>query len=98
MIKRLLVISMVGLSAVALAACGSDGDSTGAPTGGAASEVEDNVGTVIVRTDGTFDVDSFVAAGWKKSKRWKRTARAFPLFVCGDLRIRRYGPLARSKT
>ena len=67
MIKRLLVISMVGLAAVALAACGSDSDSAAAP---GASEVEDNVGTVIVRTDGTFDVDSFVAAGWKKSKEF----------------------------
>ena len=70
MIKRLLVISMVGLAAIALVACGSGDDSAGAAAGGAVSAVEDNVGTVIVRTDGTFDVDSFVAAGWKKSKEF----------------------------
>ncbi|MCH7740017.1 MAG: hypothetical protein IIC93_07710 [Chloroflexi bacterium] len=53
-----------------LAACGTDDDTTAAPAGAAATADDDSAGSVIVRTGGAFDVDSFVAAGFKKSKEF----------------------------
>ena len=68
MFRRLVVLSMMGIAALAIAACGSDSPST--PAGAAASAEDDSVGSVIVRSGDKFDVDSFVAAGFKKSKEF----------------------------
>lgn len=95
MLHRLFVISTIALAALAIAACGSDSESN--PGAAAASAEEDSVGSVIVRTEGTFDVDSFVAAGFKKSKEFstetipEASAIWYGFYSQRDVEIRFYG-------
>ncbi|MCH8102141.1 MAG: hypothetical protein IIB28_03160 [Chloroflexi bacterium] len=95
MFRRLVVLSMMGIVAVAIAACGSDSPST--PAGAAASAEDDSVGSVIVRTGDTFDVDSFVAAGFKKSKEFSTetvpdaSSIWYGFYSQRDVEIRFYG-------
>ncbi|MEE8046125.1 MAG: DUF6810 family protein [Dehalococcoidia bacterium] len=62
--NRFNVIAIVGATLLLLiVACSSDSD------GGEAAAPDDD-GPVIVRITDTFDVDSFINAGWKKSKEY----------------------------
>lgn len=54
-------LAVIMAVALALAACGSD-------SGGATDTAED--GPLVVRDGDTFNADSFVNAGWKKSKEF----------------------------
>ena len=104
MIGRLLVFSIIGLAAIALAACGSDSEAGSADLAGsgAASAVDDSVWTVIVRTGDSFDVDSFVAAGFKKSKEFSTetipdaSAIWYGFYSQRDVEIRFYGSHAEA--
>ena len=95
MITRLVVIPMLGLAVIAFAACGSDSASVPADAGAPAQD--ESVGSVIVRTAGSFDVDSFVAAGFKKSKEFSTetipdaSAIWYGFYSQRDVEIRFYG-------
>ncbi|MCH8276721.1 MAG: hypothetical protein IIA50_04170, partial [Bacteroidetes bacterium] len=96
--RRLVVISMIGFTALALAACGSDSDGESAASSAAAAPAQDDsVGSVIVRTGDTFDVDSFVAAGFKKSKEFstetipEASSIWYGFYSQRDVEIRFYG-------
>ena len=96
--RRLIVISMIGFTALALAACGSDSDGESAASSAAAAPAQDDsVGSVIVRTGDTFDVDSFVAAGFKKSKEFSTetipdaSSIWYGFYSQRDVEIRFYG-------
>ncbi len=100
MFRRLIVISMMGIVAVAIAACGSD--SSDEPAGAAAAAEDDPVGQVIVRTGDSFDVDSFVAAGFKKSKEFstetvpEAVSIWYGFYSQRDVEIRFYGSHAEA--
>jgi hypothetical protein len=79
---------LTGIVALALVACGSS--STDVP-----ANAED--GVLIVRDGGTFDLDSFVNAGWKKSKEFstetvpRSNAIWYGFYQSQDVEIRFYG-------
>jgi len=63
-ISRFNAIHIVGIALLLLiVACSSD-------SGGGEAAATDEDGPVITRIADTFDVDSFVNAGWKKSKEY----------------------------
>ncbi len=62
-----LAIVVAGIAGLSMVACGSDSSVVDAPV--TAPEEEVDV-IVIVRVSDTFGVDSFVNAGWKKSKEF----------------------------
>ena len=73
-----VVAGAAGVLFVAAAGCGSDGDGGGSgaavgKSGGAAAEVAEesvDIPSQLVRVDDVFTPDSFVGAGWKKSKEY----------------------------
>ncbi len=60
-IGMLQAVAIAGVAVLALVACGSDST-------GVAAITED--GPLVVREGDTFSTDSFVGAGWKKSKEF----------------------------
>lgn len=103
MFRRLFVIFLIAIAALVIAGCGSDpaGDSSAPDSAGAPAE-DDSVGAVIVRTGETFDVDSFVAAGFKKSKEFstetipEASAIWYGFYSQRDVEIRFYGSHAEA--
>ena len=82
----------MGVVLVSLAACGSDPG----PAGSSGAAVADDEGPLIVRAGDTFTVDSFVDAGWKKSKEFatdtvpESTAIWYGFYSRQDVEIRFY--------
>lgn len=95
-INRFTLITIVGIALLLLiVACSSEsGDSEAAAT--------DEDAPVIVRTTGTFDVDSFINAGWKKSKEYptdtvpESTAILYGFYQSQDVEIRFYTSHAKA--
>lgn len=83
-----LVLVMAGAAALTLVACGSGSTATNAP---------DEDAPLVVRDSDTFDVDSFVNAGWKKSKEFstetvpESNAIWYGFYKSQDVEIRFYG-------
>ncbi|MDP6666002.1 MAG: hypothetical protein QF357_01240 [Dehalococcoidia bacterium] len=84
-----LVIALTGVaSLVVMVACGTGSD-------GATDSVED--GPLVVRDGDTFDVDSFVNGGWKKSKEFstetvpESNAIWYGFYKGEDVEVRFYG-------
>lgn len=83
-----LMVVVTGVAAMTLVACGSE--STGADS-------PDEDAPLVVRNDDTFDLDSFVAAGWKKSKEFstetvpESNAIWYGFYKSQDVEVRFYG-------
>lgn len=83
-----LLMAVAGLVAVMLVACGSE---TTAP------EAVNEDAPLGIRTGDTFEVDSFVTAGWKKSKEFstetvpESNAIWYGFYKSQDVEIRFYG-------
>ena len=83
-----LVLVMAGAAALTLVACDTKSAATNAP---------DEDAPFVVRDGDTFDVDSFVNAGWKKSKEFstetvpESNAIWYGFYKSQDVEIRFYG-------
>ena len=83
-----LVLVMAGAAALTLVACDTKSTATNAP---------DEDAPFVVRDGDTFDVDSFVNAGWKKSKEFstetvpESNAIWYGFYKSQDVEIRFYG-------
>lgn len=66
---RVLVLALLFALAATAVACGSDGDSVPADSGGESDDALSSV-SITLHADRTFTFDDYVAAGWKKSKQF----------------------------
>ena len=88
--KHIIKVIIWAMLIFAIATCGSEGSSSGE------SSDESSATDAIVLTDQFFSTDSFIAAGWKKSKEYdtatvpESTEIWYGFFQQKDIEIRFY--------